>query len=468
MSCLNHSGVAFLYLKTLVHVAQQYCQVSSDCRRDQRLIHPVHLSIMLPLTDCYCRGLSDFAMIFNLRTTRVVEAPRRLILLVGVLLSATIYLSIIYPDIWTLPKLHRNHDPASQTTSGQIQQPFRYPNGVFDDTAEGAAKVSQVSMQFGDHFDAFYERALRTHLKHGTKWGYPTHFLRQDIIGKQKDSQGESVYSKLLYLQTIMVNEMIKPFGKRSEWLVWFDADTVLTNNEVPWTIFLPPSNTTFQGINLLVTTDERGFNAGIFLIRVCEWSIDLLSDAVALPRLRPDLNLSFKEQSALRDRFDVPNRRSHRLYVPRHWFNPYDLYYQGLGEQVMYGTMVIHFPGITHEQRAESMGLWLDELDHTPRTLNVPLVNTSYPAETEAFWTWVGAAMEAQTRASKFKEDVGDGQAPHTFDDLNEAEKKLCQAIEEAAFNENYIRAMTRDLCEVMKKTRENMEDTKGESLRT
>lgn len=91
-------------------------------------------------------------------------------------------------------------------------------DGVFDDTAEGAPRVAQVSMQYGDNFDLMYERGLRTHIVHGEKWGYPTHFLRHDIVGKGEGGQG--VYDKLLYLQTIMVNEMTKPFGKRAEWLV--------------------------------------------------------------------------------------------------------------------------------------------------------------------------------------------------------------------------------------------------------
>lgn len=90
--------------------------------------------------------------------------------------------------------------------------------GVFDTTAEGAAKFTQVSMQFGNHFDLSYERALRTHIQNGEKWGYPTHFLRQDIVGKGDIAEG--VYDKLLYLLTIMVNELTKPFGKRSEWIV--------------------------------------------------------------------------------------------------------------------------------------------------------------------------------------------------------------------------------------------------------
>ena len=73
-------------------------------------------------------------------------------------------------------------------------------------------------MQFGGNFDLYYERGLRTHIENGEKWGYPTHYLRHDIVGRGEVAEG--VYDKLLYLLTIMVNEMTKPYGKRAEWLV--------------------------------------------------------------------------------------------------------------------------------------------------------------------------------------------------------------------------------------------------------
>ena len=31
-----------------------------------------------------------------------------------------------------------------------------------------------------------YERSMTTHLKHAEKWGYPSHVLREDIIGQGK------------------------------------------------------------------------------------------------------------------------------------------------------------------------------------------------------------------------------------------------------------------------------------------
>lgn len=64
---------------------------------------------------------------------------------------------------------------------------------IFDSTLEGGARIRQACMLFGSDDTAHqmganvvYERSVRTHLKHGEKWGYPSHILRQDIIGHGK------------------------------------------------------------------------------------------------------------------------------------------------------------------------------------------------------------------------------------------------------------------------------------------
>ncbi len=62
-------------------------------------------------------------------------------------------------------------------------------NGVrlFNNAMEGGPRIRQASMLFGDGEkgeDAMYERAMRTHIAHGEKWGYPSHVLRKDLVGK--------------------------------------------------------------------------------------------------------------------------------------------------------------------------------------------------------------------------------------------------------------------------------------------
>ena len=64
---------------------------------------------------------------------------------------------------------------------------------IFDSTFEGGARIRQACMLFGSDDAAHgveasvaYERSMKTHLKHAAKWGYPSHILRQDVIGHGK------------------------------------------------------------------------------------------------------------------------------------------------------------------------------------------------------------------------------------------------------------------------------------------
>ena len=58
---------------------------------------------------------------------------------------------------------------------------------LFNNAMEGGPRIRQASMLFGGGEkgeDAMYERAMKTHLAHGERWGYPSHILRKDLIGK--------------------------------------------------------------------------------------------------------------------------------------------------------------------------------------------------------------------------------------------------------------------------------------------
>jgi hypothetical protein len=87
----------------------------------------------------------------------------------------------------------RARNPSSITTS--LSQPnlgdkssLVEQNVLFDVKLEGGPRIRQATMLFGTSRDrgqnVMYERATKTHLKHAERWGYPTHILRQDIVGK--------------------------------------------------------------------------------------------------------------------------------------------------------------------------------------------------------------------------------------------------------------------------------------------
>lgn len=216
----------------------------------------------------------------------------------------------------------------------------------------------------------------------------------------------------------------------------------------------------------MLVTSDWSGFNAGVFIIRVCEWSINLLSDAIALPRLKPEIELFFREQDALKEMFNLPERTRHRIYLPRHWFNVYDDYYAGRGEQIMNGSLLVHFPGMGGA-RIDAMGRWLDKLQHNPSELQIPLKNTTYPAEISAYWSRLRSGINQLEKAEQYMESVKENHmdtyvasGKMITNSLKEAQSELEQTMTEEAFDGEKMRHGTIKLDAAVRSTQKAIQD--------
>ena len=85
--------------------------------------------------------------------------------------------------------IHTTSSPAPPAldNSSLIEQIEQYGDGHINLGMEGGPRIRQASMLFGSGEkgeDALYERAMRTHIKHGQRWGYTSHILRKDIVGK--------------------------------------------------------------------------------------------------------------------------------------------------------------------------------------------------------------------------------------------------------------------------------------------
>ena len=123
--------------------------------------------------------------------------------------SAKIVPALIFAVIFIFTFFTFNRTPSlrnatSKDTSAQSSTPLSSTalaiedtksladqNEFFDATLEGGARIRQACMLFRNNDDhgrmganVVYERSVRTHLKHAEKWGYPSHILREDIIGQ--------------------------------------------------------------------------------------------------------------------------------------------------------------------------------------------------------------------------------------------------------------------------------------------
>ena len=75
-------------------------------------------------------------------------------------------------------------------------------------------RLRQASMIYSENdYNAVYERAVASHIRHGDQWGVPTHILRHDIIES-------GFFNKPAYLLGLVIDELSKPYGQRSEWIV--------------------------------------------------------------------------------------------------------------------------------------------------------------------------------------------------------------------------------------------------------
>ena len=153
----------------------------------------------------------------------------------------------------------------------------------------------------------------------------------------------------------------------------------------------------------MIGTRDWNGFNCGVFLVRVNEWSINLFSEVVALPLLRPDIELGYNsDQTAMREVLRKSNYEENFLYQPISWFNGF---HSGGGHlpEVVPGDLLVHFAGVKATGKADldnAIESWLNRTDTEPEAWALPLENTSYPTDIEAFWSRLRQACQLSEQA--------------------------------------------------------------------
>ena len=176
-------------------------------------------------------------------------------------------------------------------------------------------------------------------------------------------------------------------------WYRWFDADTIILNTAVPWTLFLPPSD--FDEIHILATRDFNGFNAGMAMFRVHQWSVQMLSEALALRQLRPDVHIEFYDQGALRWVMEKEGYEEHVIYQPHDWWNSFGL----AREPYDTDAFTLHFAGVDccgqPESKGTVMGRWLDIVENEPQEYAVELEKTKIPKEVKEYWALLKKAKK-------------------------------------------------------------------------
>ena len=170
---------------------------------------------------------------------------------------------------------------------------------------------------------------------------------------------------------------------------------------------FLPPAK--FKDTNLLVTNDHNGLNNGVFFIRVCAWSIELMTATLAYRTYHPDEDLPFRDQSVLDRIIHMDKFREQVVYYPQRWFNAYQS--GSLSEalnanQARRGDLLVHFAGVPN--RDVRMNDWCDIAEQHLPDWEVEIIHTSYRDEISQFWS-DKARQDADMaeELKKFQEEV-------------------------------------------------------------
>lgn len=175
-----------------------------------------------------------------------------------------------------------------------------------------------------------------------------------------------------------------------------------MVNPAIPLEIFLPPDD--YSNIHVLGSKDQNGFNAGMFLIRVHKWSINLMANTMALEHNNEEVAKGFAEQTALYILFNQTENRPHILFQPRKWYNTYEFHFAYEGKP---GDLFVHFVGLESD-RWEHMRTWLEILEGPKKEeWEIPLLETDYEDRIHEYWTTLRHGRDAVRQVRERVADV-------------------------------------------------------------
>lgn len=314
----------------------------------------------------------------------------RLALIASTCLLLLGILEVGYEIVW-LPLKHQDKS-ASQVLSAYkdhfwnfaakvpwtfVQSSARYKyqslgSKVHEPSKHERAKIGKCTSLFGEHNYGYYG-ALDTHVEHNQLHHYPAYVLDRSIQ--------DDLWSKHAALLEVLLLELAKPEKDRLQWIVWFDADTMILNRLIPLETFLPPPE--LSSVHVIVTKDWNGLNNGVFYLRISDWSIELLAAALAYRTFRPDDHLPWTEQSAMANLLEESDFTDGAVYVPARWFNSYPA---GDPEyHVVKGDMTLHFAGVGDKSKA--MQEWLYKLAEDRKMWEMELAAMNLTQEVARFW---------------------------------------------------------------------------------
>lgn len=315
---------------------------------------------------------------------------------------------------------------AVGSTTGEVE--VHIPDNMMQNWEKGS-RIRQASMTIGNQHMSVFKPCMETHLAYGRKWGYPTHILKHDL--SRKAGWVRLVLETTLHVLSLLVSEMAKESHERADWIVWFDADTIVLNNNIPWVTFLPREDS-FSDVHFIASRDWDDLDYGVFFVRVNRWSMNFLTQVATFPQSRPDAyTIRDIDTDAMWWVLEQPENLDHVIYQPRSWYNGYDLGDRGRSE-IYEGDMQVHLAGVDSDRRKEAaVHWWLSQIEKSPQRMRMPLEASGYPGKVQTFWEVLATAKELlqQSQERSYKLRLG-------FNEVKDAEMELQNFIRFAAFD--------------------------------
>jgi len=179
--------------------------------------------------------------------------------------------------------------------------------------------------------NSIYENAISSFYQYSKIHGYDL-----ECNHYRYDNERQIFFMKL---NSVIEKIIIGLKEKTYDWIFWVDSDVILTNPNIRIESFLP--NDKMNKIHFIASDDSNGLNAGVFLIRVHPWSLNLLMRAMSYSYYNKNKSLKFADQSSINNVLtETKDDRDHYIIVPQTWFNSY------FGVET-HGDFLLHLAGI-------------------------------------------------------------------------------------------------------------------------
>jgi hypothetical protein len=162
-------------------------------------------------------------------------------------------------------------------------------------------------------------------------------------VYSQPESWAEAVWEKIPVLR-----DHLQYF----DWLMWIDADAMVMNHTIRLERLI---DSAYENAHLIISRDENGLNAGVFLLKNCDDSMKFLEEVDS--KKSEFISRRYPEQEAMQDCL----RYLGTAYVPTWVLNQFWCTW-------MPGDFIIHHAGGSVEDKVKGLTPFLEKVQYVTK----------------------------------------------------------------------------------------------------